>query len=166
MITSPPAGFAFARMQFPGRNALFYLLLSGRLPPAEAFIIPLYDNLRTVGLTDKYRALILPQTAQSLAFGIFWIRSHRQAEERCTFPTRWCEKRFSAAQGVRLRPAGVRRMAVHPRCAKGREGCPFACPKLMPLDFYREPKIVLKCKLPLGLLDQAGTSRRCPPSPD
>jgi raffinose/stachyose/melibiose transport system permease protein len=69
------AGFAFARMQFPGRTVLFYLLLSGLLLPAEAFIIPLYYNLRTVGLTDTYWALILPQTAQSLAFGIFWMRN-------------------------------------------------------------------------------------------
>lgn len=69
------AGFAFARMQFPGRNALFLLLLSGLLLPAEAFIIPLYYNLRTAGLTDTYWALILPQTAQSLAFGIFWMRN-------------------------------------------------------------------------------------------
>ena len=62
-------------MEFPGRNALFYLLLSGLLLPAEAFVIPLYYNLRTVGLTDTYWALILPQAAQSLAFGIFWMRN-------------------------------------------------------------------------------------------
>ena len=69
------AGYAFARMSFPGRNALFLLLLAGLLLPAEAFVIPLYYNLRTAGLTDTYAALILPQTAQSLAFGIFWMRN-------------------------------------------------------------------------------------------
>ncbi len=69
------AGFAFARMEFPGKSILFYLLLAGLLLPAEAFIIPLYYNLRTAGLTDTYWALILPQTAQSLAFGIFWMRN-------------------------------------------------------------------------------------------
>ena len=36
---------------------------------------PLYYNLRTVGLTDTYLALIMPQAAQSLAFGIFWMRN-------------------------------------------------------------------------------------------
>ncbi len=75
VVLATLAGFAFARMQFPGRTVLFYLLLSGLLLPAEAFIIPLYYNLRTVGLTDTYWALILPQTAQSLAFGIFWMRN-------------------------------------------------------------------------------------------
>jgi raffinose/stachyose/melibiose transport system permease protein len=82
VILATLAGFAFARMEFPGRNALFYLLLSGLLLPAEAFIIPLYYNLRTVGLTDTYWALILPQAAQSLAFGIFWMRNQFR-----TFPT-------------------------------------------------------------------------------
>jgi raffinose/stachyose/melibiose transport system permease protein len=75
VVLATLAGFAFARMEFPGRNVLFYLLLSGLLLPAEAFVIPLYYNLRTVGLTDTYWALILPQTAQSLAFGIFWMRN-------------------------------------------------------------------------------------------
>jgi raffinose/stachyose/melibiose transport system permease protein len=75
VLLSTLAGFAFARMEFPAKNILFFLLLSGLLLPAEAFIIPLYYNLRTVGLTDTYWALILPQTAQSLAFGIFWMRN-------------------------------------------------------------------------------------------
>ncbi|MGI8459670.1 MAG: carbohydrate ABC transporter permease [Propionibacteriaceae bacterium] len=75
MVLATLAGFAFARMEFPGKQVLFYVLLSGLLLPAEAFIIPLYFNLRTVGLTDTYAALILPQTAQSLAFGIFWMRN-------------------------------------------------------------------------------------------
>ena len=44
--------------------------------------VPLYDNLRSVGLTDTYWALILPQTAQSLAFGIFWMRNQFR-----TFPS-------------------------------------------------------------------------------
>jgi len=51
------------------------VLLAGLLLPAEAFIIPLYFNLRSVHVTDSYWALILPQTAQSLAFGIFWMRN-------------------------------------------------------------------------------------------
>ncbi len=69
------AGYAFARMRFPGSSALFYILLLGLTLPAEAFIIPLYFNLRTVGLTDTYWALILPQTAQSLGFAVFWRRN-------------------------------------------------------------------------------------------
>jgi raffinose/stachyose/melibiose transport system permease protein len=73
------AGYAFARMQFRGSSVLFYLLLIGLTLPTEAFIIPLYFNLRTVGLTDTYWALILPQTAQSLAFAVFWMRNQFRA---------------------------------------------------------------------------------------
>jgi raffinose/stachyose/melibiose transport system permease protein len=68
------AGYAFARMHFRGSSVLFYLLLIGLTLPTEAFIIPLYFNLRTIGLTDTYWALILPQSALSLSFGIFWMR--------------------------------------------------------------------------------------------
>ncbi len=92
------AGFAFARLHFPGQTVLFYLLLLGLLLPAEAFIIPLYYNLRAAGLTDTYWALILPQTAQSLAFGIFWMRTQFR-----TFPSEIIEAgRMDGATDWRL----------------------------------------------------------------
>jgi len=74
-VLSVLAGFAFARLRFFGSNVIFFVLLAGLLLPAEAFIIPLYYNLRSAHVTDSYWALILPQTAQSLAFGIFWMRN-------------------------------------------------------------------------------------------
>lgn len=70
------AGYAFATMDFPGKTVLFYLLLSGLMIPEEAVIIPMYFDLRSVNLTDSYWSLILPQTAQSLAFGVFWMRTY------------------------------------------------------------------------------------------
>jgi len=98
VVLATLAGYAFARMEFPGRRILFYLLLSGLLLPAEVFIIPLYYNLRTVGLTDTYWALILPQTAQSLAFGIFWMRNQFR-----TFPSEIMEAgRLDGATDWRL----------------------------------------------------------------
>lgn len=69
------AGFAFARLDFFGSKIIFFVMLAGLMLPAEAFIIPLYFNLRSVSLIDTYASLILPQTAQSLAFGIFWMRN-------------------------------------------------------------------------------------------
>lgn len=70
------AGYAFATMDFPGRSALFYLLLTGLMVPEEAVIIPLYFDLRGAGITDTYWSLVFPQTAQSLAFGVFWMRTY------------------------------------------------------------------------------------------
>jgi raffinose/stachyose/melibiose transport system permease protein len=75
VVLSVLAGFAFARMTFIGSSVLFYVLLLGLTLPAEAFIIPLYFNMRSMGLTNSYWALILPQTAQSLAFATFWMRN-------------------------------------------------------------------------------------------
>lgn len=92
------AGFAFARMRFVGSNVLFYLLLLGLMLPAEAFIIPLYFNLRASGLTDSYWALILPQTAQSLAFSVFWMRNQFR-----TFPNEIIEAaRLDGARDFRM----------------------------------------------------------------
>ena len=76
------AGYAFAFLRFPGRTLLFYVMLLGLVLPAEAFVIPLYYDLRDWGLTDTYWALLLPQTAQSLAFGTFWMRNHFAAYPR------------------------------------------------------------------------------------
>ncbi|GAA4213863.1 carbohydrate ABC transporter permease [Actinocatenispora rupis] len=69
------AGYSFATFRFPGRGVLFAVTLVGLMVPAEAFVIPLYFDLRGVGVTDTYWALILPQTAQSLGFGVFWMRN-------------------------------------------------------------------------------------------
>lgn len=69
------AGYAFARKRFFGRTVLFYLILIGLLVPFETYIIPLYYEIRSFGLTDTYLSLILPQIAQSFAFGVFWMRT-------------------------------------------------------------------------------------------
>jgi raffinose/stachyose/melibiose transport system permease protein len=69
------AGYAFGQMRFRGNVALFYLFLLGLMVPLEATIVPLYYDLRDVGLTDTYWALILPQAALSTAFGTFWMRA-------------------------------------------------------------------------------------------
>ncbi len=70
------SGFAFATMHFPGRTVLFYVILLGLMLPEEVFVIPLYFDLRGWGLTDTYWSLLLPQTAQSLGFGTFWMRTY------------------------------------------------------------------------------------------
>lgn len=92
------AGFAFARLDFFGSGILFFVMLAGLMLPAEAFIIPLYFNLRSVGLTDTYQSLILPQTAQSLAFAIFWMRNQFRS-----FPGEIIEAaRIDGARDVRV----------------------------------------------------------------
>jgi raffinose/stachyose/melibiose transport system permease protein len=67
-------GYAFGRMRFPFSRMLFFILLLGLMVPLEALIIPLYYNLRWLGLLDTYWALILPQIGLSVSFGTFWMR--------------------------------------------------------------------------------------------
>lgn len=70
------SGFAFGTMRFRGSTALFYLFLLGIMMPSEAIVVPLYFDLRSLGLTDTVWAVILPQVAQSVAFGTFWMRAY------------------------------------------------------------------------------------------
>lgn len=81
-VLSTLAAYAFGTMRFPGSVVLFYVFLIGLTLPEEALVIPLYYDLRGAGLTDTYWALILPQTAQSIAFGTFWMRAYFQGSPR------------------------------------------------------------------------------------
>ncbi|HZH23544.1 MAG TPA: carbohydrate ABC transporter permease [Solirubrobacteraceae bacterium] len=74
-VLSIVAGYAFGMLRFRGSTALFYLMLLGLMVPLEATIVPLYYDLRDLGLTDTYWALILPQVGASIAFGTFWMRA-------------------------------------------------------------------------------------------
>ncbi|MDN5820733.1 MAG: carbohydrate ABC transporter permease, partial [Brachybacterium sp.] len=73
------AGYAFGTMRFRGSTVLFYLFLLGLMIPAEATIIPLFFDLRSLGLTDTFIAIAMPQVAQSIAFGTFWLRAQFRA---------------------------------------------------------------------------------------
>ena len=79
LVLSILAGYAFGTMRFPGSTLLFYLFLLGMMVPAEAIVIPLFFDLRTLGLTDTIWAVAAPQIAQSVAFGTFWMRSQFRA---------------------------------------------------------------------------------------
>jgi len=70
------AGYAFGTMRFTGSKLLFAFLLVGLTLPPEAAVIPLYYDLRQVGITDSYWALILPLTGLYMPFGAFWMRAH------------------------------------------------------------------------------------------
>lgn len=73
LITSVLAAYAFARMDFFGKNVLFILFLSTMMIPFEAILIPDFIIVtRTFGWYDTYKALIIPFTVS--AFNIFLLR--------------------------------------------------------------------------------------------
>jgi raffinose/stachyose/melibiose transport system permease protein len=74
-VLSIMSGYAFGVMRFRGASVLFYVFLLGLMVPEEAMIVPLYFDLRDLGLTNTYWALIMPQIAMSVAFGSFWMRA-------------------------------------------------------------------------------------------
>lgn len=68
------AGYAFARMNFKYKNALFLIILITMLIPPQVNIIPLFFLMRELHLIDTYQALILP--ALFGGFGVFLMRQY------------------------------------------------------------------------------------------
>jgi multiple sugar transport system permease protein len=59
ILVSAMAGYAFARIRFPGANLLFVLVLVGLLVPSEVTIVPLFRMVNTLGLIDTHWPLIV-----------------------------------------------------------------------------------------------------------
>jgi len=75
VFLSTLSGYAFGSLPLPGRNWLYPLILIGYMVPFEAVIIPLYNLLDKLGITDTLWALILPQVGLSVSFGTMWMSS-------------------------------------------------------------------------------------------
>jgi multiple sugar transport system permease protein len=70
------AGYAFAKRRFPGRDVLFWLMLSTLMVPIHVTIVPLFIVTNELNLINTIWAVILPGTAT--AFGIFLMRQYIQ----------------------------------------------------------------------------------------
>jgi ABC-type glycerol-3-phosphate transport system permease component len=71
-FTAATAGYAFARMRFPGRNLLFVMVLATIMIPGIVTIVPKFLILKQLHLLDSYGALTLPFAAD--AFAIFLMK--------------------------------------------------------------------------------------------
>ena len=74
LITASMAGYAFAHLEFPGKNLLFWLVMATLMIPLQATIIPVFVFISRLGLTDTLASLILP--ALPTAFGTFLLRQY------------------------------------------------------------------------------------------
>ncbi len=72
VLTSSMAAYAFARLRFPGREALFAAYLATMMIPSQVTMIPTFALMRLLGWRDTYAALIVPQLTS--AFGTFLLR--------------------------------------------------------------------------------------------
>jgi multiple sugar transport system permease protein len=71
-FTSAMAGYAFARLEFPGRDKLFITYLSVLMIPVVVTMIPRFILFRMLGWLDTYQVLIVPSVFT--AFGTFLMR--------------------------------------------------------------------------------------------
>ncbi|MFD2689162.1 carbohydrate ABC transporter permease [Streptomyces phyllanthi] len=70
------AGYALATMDVPGGGKLYGYVLLGLAIPTEVTVIPLYYDLRALGLTNTVPGLALAEIAAFMPFGVFWMRAH------------------------------------------------------------------------------------------
>ena len=74
------AGYAFARIDFPGREVLFYIYLATLMVPQQVTMTPLFILMTKLGWANTYKALILPGIFS--AFGTFLMRQFFQGIPR------------------------------------------------------------------------------------
>ena len=74
LLTSFLAAYAFARMEFKGRDIFFYLFLSMMMVPEPVYLISSYVLLDKISWLDTYQALIIPWCVN--IFTIFLFRQH------------------------------------------------------------------------------------------
>lgn len=72
VVTATMAAYAFARVDFRGKNLVFLLMLTQIMVPADVLIFPNYNVLQELGLLDTKLGIMLPYFAS--AFGIFLLR--------------------------------------------------------------------------------------------
>lgn len=75
VVVAAMAGYALAKIRFPGNNFFFLLFLSAMMLPVEVITIPTFLGLAEFKLTNTHFALIVPQIfGMGGAFGIFMMR--------------------------------------------------------------------------------------------
>jgi multiple sugar transport system permease protein len=79
-VTCTLAAFAFARLNFPGRDTLFFIMIAGLLFPAQVTIVPIYLGFGKVGLLNRPIGLALMYLTSS--FGVFLVRQFMRSQPK------------------------------------------------------------------------------------
>jgi multiple sugar transport system permease protein len=72
LVTGTMAAYGFARLSFTGKNVVFALYLATLMVPMQVLVVPLFIEMKTLGLQDTYMALLAPSIAS--AFGVFLLK--------------------------------------------------------------------------------------------
>lgn len=84
-VTALLAGYAFGRIKFPGKEALFWIIFAKLFLPGSLNLIPSFVLAWHLGLLDSYWAVILFSASGSLPFWIFVIRMFVQQQSQELF---------------------------------------------------------------------------------
>ena len=78
LVSSVMAAYAFARIDFPGRDLVFWLFLATMMIPATVLVVPLYLMLARMGLNNTFWGIVIPFVFAS-PYAVFLLRqSFRQ----------------------------------------------------------------------------------------
>lgn len=84
LLLDSMAAFSFAKKEFPGRDILFWIMISTMMIPGQVLLVPLFMVVRELGINNTPWAILLPQL--SMVFGVFLLRQFMQ-----TIPTELIE---------------------------------------------------------------------------
>lgn len=73
------AGYAFAKLRFPLKNVIYVALMSTLMMPSTALIIPLYTELKALGLLDSQFGLVVVYVSGGAPFAMFLMRAFFQS---------------------------------------------------------------------------------------
>jgi multiple sugar transport system permease protein len=74
VLINAAAGYALAKLAFPGRERLFRIIASVLVVPAQVGMLPLFLLIRELGLVNTYAAVLIPYLAS--VFGMFLVRQY------------------------------------------------------------------------------------------
>ncbi|MBI4787241.1 MAG: carbohydrate ABC transporter permease [Chloroflexi bacterium] len=75
VVLSCLAGYGFARLKFAGQKPLYYYLLLGLMVTVQSIMIPLFYDVKNLGLLGTHWAMILPSIGLGVPFGTFLMYS-------------------------------------------------------------------------------------------
>ena len=82
LAVDAPIAYAFARINFPGKQILFWAVMAGMMIPFQVLIIPLYLQFNTYGIVNTLAAAILPRLA--LPIGVFILKQFYEGDSHGT----------------------------------------------------------------------------------
>jgi multiple sugar transport system permease protein len=82
LLVSTLGGYAFGRFDFPGKNALFLATLAILMVPVAAILVPLFEFLSWIGLSNSLLGVSLALTMFQLPFATFMMRTSFEAIPR------------------------------------------------------------------------------------